>query len=372
MNQGFSVTQLTAYIKNRLEQDENLQYLPVQGEISNFVLHPSGHMYFTLKDEGSQIKAAMFKGANSRLTFAPKNGQKVVVTGSVSVYEPRGEYQLVVSQMIPQGIGDLYAQFEELKRKLGAEGLFDSAHKKPLPRFPKRIGVITSPSGAAVRDIMNITARRCPFIQLVLYPALVQGAGTEDSLIRGLEAFEKGGVDVIIIGRGGGSMEDLWGFNGERLARKIYEISVPVVSAVGHETDFTICDFVADQRAPTPSAAAELTVPDIRTLKRQLDDKADRLVASVGGILKGAESELEHVKKSLVKGVERSILLKETALKGTVKRIEGLSPLAVLTRGFAVVSKEGKSVKKASELRAGDRVALRFFDGEKTAKIEEE
>ena len=229
MNQGVSVSQLTAYIKNRLERDEQLQYIPVCGEISNFVLHPSGHMYFTLKDEGSQIKGAMFKGANSRLTFRPANGKKVVATGNISVYEPRGEYQIVVTDMKEQGVGDLYAQFEELKRKLTAEGLFDRARKKPLPRFPKRVGVITSPSGAAVRDIMNIAGRRCPFVELILYPALVQGAGTEESLISALDYFDKGGVDVIIIGRGGGSMEDLEPFNSELVATATYNCNKPIV-----------------------------------------------------------------------------------------------------------------------------------------------
>lgn len=367
-----TVAQLTEYIKNRLERDENLQYVSVKGEISNYVLHASGHMYFTLKDEESQIKAAMFRGANARLTFRPENGMKVILTGSISVYEPRGEYQIVAVQMRPEGVGDLYMQFEALKKRLAQEGLFDEAHKKPLPAYPKRIGVITSANGAAVRDIMTVAGRRCPFVQLVLYPALVQGAGTEEALVKALDYFDRSTVDVVIIGRGGGSMEDLWGFNGERLARRIFAMQKPVISAVGHETDFTIADFVADRRAPTPSAAAEIAVPDVRTMRQYLDGVCDR-------VLTGAEARLNAEADGLSdyaelfgkKGLERLFALKEERLKGLTGKIESLSPLSVLSRGFAVATKEGKTIKKASELTGGDEVSLRFSDGEKQAVIKE-
>ncbi len=373
MEQGVSVGQLTAYIKNRIENDENLRFIPVVGEISNFVRHPSGHMYFSLKDEESQIKAVMFKGSNLRLAFRPENGMRVIAVGNVSVYEPRGEYQLVVSRLLPQGIGDLFARFEALKKKLSAEGLFDESHKKPLPKFPKKVGVVTSPSGAAVRDIMNIAERRCPLVQLVLYPALVQGAGTEEALIEGLDYFERTGADAVIIGRGGGSTEDLWGFNGERLARKIFSVHIPVVSAVGHETDFTICDFVADKRAPTPSAAAELVVPDIRTLLRQTDSAFDRIVAAQKARLHAEETALIGFQRTFSRrGAERALLRAETEFAGIVKRLEGLNPLAVLSRGFAVVQKDGETVKTKSALSAGDCVTLRFCDGEKRATIEED
>lgn len=230
----FSVLQLNEYIKDLLESEPQLAAVTVKGEISNFIHHRSGHMYFTLKDEDSQIKAVMFRGANMRLTFRPENGQKVVVMGQVSVYPAGGQYQLYVGAMRPDGIGDLYQAYEKLKKQLTEEGLFDERHKKPLPAFPQKIGVITSANGAAVRDIMNVVGRRCPMAQLLLYPAQVQGAGTDSSLIRGLDYFEaQGDIDVIIIGRGGGSLEDLWGFNSERLARRIFEMNTPVISAVG-------------------------------------------------------------------------------------------------------------------------------------------
>ena len=272
MLEVFSVAQLTGYIKNLMERDVFLQNVTVKGEISNFVAHRSGHWYFSLKDEDSQIKAVMFYGSNSRVNFKPENGHKVIIQGKISVYEGRGEYQIYATSMKRDGLGDLYVAFEELKRRLAEEGLFDPRHKKPIPSFPTKIGVITSANGAAVRDIKNIASRRCPAVQLVLHPALVQGAGTEESLIKALDYFENQyTVDTIIIGRGGGSIEDLWGFNGEKLARKIFSMQTPVISAVGHETDFTICDFVSDLRAPTPSAAAELAVPDIHGLLQDLD-----------------------------------------------------------------------------------------------------
>ncbi len=366
-----TVSVLTEYIKKLIEGDEALQYVTVKGEISNFIYHRSGHMYFTLKDEESQIKAVMFKGANSRLAFKPENGQKVVVSGSVSVYGPSGSYQLYVTGMKKDGIGDLYLAFEELKQRLAVEGLFDAARKKPLPAFPQKIGVITSANGAAVRDIINVASRRSPSIQLVLYPALVQGAGTEASLIQALDYFENEyPVDAIIIGRGGGSIEDLWGFNGEQLARKIYAMATPVISAVGHETDFTICDFVADKRAPTPSAAAELAVPDTNALKQRLDGYAERAVnALAGGIEYGFEKLRECFELFTIQSVERLLRLKTERLKGMVGKVESLSPLAVLARGYAVVTKDGKAVKNAATLALGDRIELRLSDGEVSAKV---
>jgi exodeoxyribonuclease VII large subunit len=368
-----TVSVLTEYIKKLIEGDEGLQYVSVKGEISNFIYHRSGHMYFTLKDEESQIKAVMFKGANSRLSFKPENGQKVVVSGSVSVYGPSGVYQLYATAMKKDGIGDLYLAFEMLKQKLAEEGLFDATHKKPLPKFPRKIGVITSANGAAVRDIVNVATRRSPSTQLVLYPALVQGAGTESSLIRALDYFENEyPVDVVIIGRGGGSIEDLWGFNGELLARKIYAMATPVISAVGHETDFTICDFVADMRAPTPSAAAELAVPDVNALKQRLDGFAERAVNALAGVIEyGFERTKDYAERLGKENVERLLRIKTERLKGLVGKVESLSPLAVLSRGYAVVTKDGKTVKSASALTLGDPLGVRLSDGEIVATVKE-
>ena len=368
-----SVLQLNEYVKGVLEEEPQLQAVAVKGEISNFIHHRSGHMYFTLKDEDSQIKAVMFKNANMRLQFRPKDGQKVVVMGSVSVYSPGGQYQLYVGAMKPDGIGDLYQAYEELKKRLSEEGLFDQIHKRPLPAFPQKIGVITSANGAAVRDIINVAGRRCPMTQLLLYPAQVQGAGTDESLIAALDYFDnRGDIDVIIIGRGGGSIEDLWGFNSERLARKIFAMNTPVISAVGHETDFTICDFVADKRAPTPSAAAEIAVPDLNVLRQRLDGMAER---ACGGLENGVAERMRRLSDAKatfdVRGVERLLRLKEEKLKGLVGKAHSLSPLGVLARGYAVVSKEGKAVVDAAAVDVGDSVEIRLQKGKLTAKVEE-
>lgn len=370
----FSVAQLTGYIKDLIEEDGYLQNITVKGEISNFIAHRSGHWYFTLKDENSQIKAVMFRSSNMRVSFKPEDGHKVVLQGKVSVYEGRGEYQIYATAMKRDGLGDLYVAFEEMKARLAAEGLFDMQYKKPLPPFPSKIGIITSANGAAVRDIKNIASRRCPSVQLVLYPTLVQGAGTEESLIKALNCFENEyKVDAIIIGRGGGSIEDLWGFNSERLARKIFSMQTPVVSAVGHETDFTICDFVADLRAPTPSAAAELTVPDLNGLLLDLDSRYDRLTDTMESILEGEKERLEEYLNAFKKTGLEQLRFKGEQLKGLVGKIESLNPLAVLTRGYSVSSKEGKTVKSVAEVAVGEHLEVRFADGKiKTAILEKE
>ena len=370
----FSVAQLTGYIKDLIEEDGYLQNVTVKGEISNFIAHRSGHWYFTLKDENSQIKAVMFRGSNLRVNFKPEDGHKVVLQGKVSVYEGRGEYQIYATAMKRDGLGDLYVAFEEMKARLAAEGLFDLQYKKPLPSFPTKIGVITSANGAAVRDIKNIATRRCPSVQLVLYPALVQGAGTEESLIKALDFFENEyKVDTVIIGRGGGSIEDLWGFNGERLARKIFSMQTPVVSAVGHETDFTICDFVADLRAPTPSAAAELTVPDINGLFQDLDRRYDRLTEDMQErILEEKERLQDYIDTFKKTGIEQ-LRFKGEQLKGLVGKIETLNPLAVLSRGYSVASQEGKTIKSVCDVAVGEELEIRFTDGKvKTSILEKE
>ncbi len=362
--EAFSVCTLTEYIKNLLEGNPLLQNVAVKGEISNFIAHRSGHWYFTLKDEESQIRAVMFRGSNARVLFKPENGMKVILRGNISVYAPSGGYQINATDMKQDGIGDLYVAFEHLKAKLHEEGLFDARYKKPLPSFPSKIGVITSANGAAVRDIKNIATRRCNAVQLILYPALVQGAGTEESLIKALDYFENDyPVDVIIIGRGGGSIEDLWGFNGERLARKIFALKTPVISAVGHETDFTICDFVADLRAPTPSAAAELAVPDVNGLLQDLDLRFDRLTAFVEDMIADGKYELKTLAQSFMRNAPKRLHLEEERLKGLVGKVESLNPLAVLSRGYSVATKNGKSIKSIAEIEGGDVVKLRLTDG---------
>lgn len=368
-----TVLELNEYIKGVFEDDPKMQAVAVKGEISNFIHHRSGHMYFTLKDEDSQIKAVMFKGANMGLKFRPENGQKVVVMGSISVYSPSGQYQLYVGAMKPDGIGDLYQAYEELKRRLAEEGLFDARHKKPLPAFPRKIGVITSANGAAVRDIINVAGRRCPMTQLLLYPAQVQGAGTDSSLIPALDYFEKrGDIDVIIIGRGGGSIEDLWGFNSEKLARKIFALNTPVISAVGHETDFTICDFVSDKRAPTPSAAAELAVPDVNVLRQRLDTLAESAFSAAIMLIEERQQRLADVKISYeARSVERLFALREEKLRGMAGKAQSLSPLAVLSRGYAVASKDGKALKDVGALSVGDRVEVQLQTGKFKATVEE-
>lgn len=296
--QVFTVTALNEYIKMKLETDEALMRVFIRGEISNFTNHKSGHFYFTVKDETSRIAAVMFRSSASKLAFIPENGMKVIVGGRVSAYVRDGQYQIYVDTLEPDGVGALYIAYEQLKAKLGAEGLFDEAKKKPLPRYPMRIGVITSPTGAAIRDIINILGRRFPIAEVVLYPSLVQGESAAPQLIEGLRYFnEKKNVNVIIIGRGGGSLEDLWAFNSEALVREVAASELPVISAVGHEIDFTLCDFAADRRAPTPSAAAELAVPERYELKRKLGNVTARLELLEGKKLELLRSTLERMKR---------------------------------------------------------------------------
>ncbi len=389
----FSVSELNNYIKNLFENNRTLSSVTVKGEISNFVNHRSGHLYFSLKDADGQVRAVMFRSHAARLRFVPESGMKVIVHGAVTVYPRDGSYQIYVSSMQPDGIGALYLAYEQLKAKLGAEGLFDEEHKKILPRFPRRIGVITSPTGAAVRDIINVTGRRYPLATVYLYPVLVQGAGAEADLVRAVDYFDKSGLcDVIIIGRGGGSIEDLWAFNSESLARRIFECGVPVISAVGHETDFTICDFVSDLRAPTPSAAAELAVPDSSELMLALDGVIDRCSAALVRAVERARERLDRAadsftaekfsrlvemrREELSRFYDRVLLAvggKLDRAKGdfsiATEKLSALSPLAVLSRGYSVVSKDGRGVCGVSDVNIGDRLSVRFRDGVVTADV---
>ena len=398
---AFSVGQLNEYIKMLLEGNPNLKDVWVQGEISGAKLYSSGHLYFSLKDSDSVISAVMFKNSMMRMEFDPENGMKVVAHGRVSAYPPRGQYQFIVDRMIPDGAGALAVAFEQLKARLGAEGLFDPARKRPLPAHPRRIGVVTSPSGAAVHDIIRVAKKRCPSTEILIFPSLVQGAEAPAYLRGGIQYFNavkddpEQGVDLIIIGRGGGSAEDLWGFNDERLARAVAASEIPVVSAVGHEVDFTICDFVADLRAATPSAAAELSLPDkgdqtrqvqslstrlnaaqttrLKRYRTQLDRlAASRVLTSPEGVYRLRRETVTALEKRLNLSVSRHLGRKRQSMERVTASLGALNPLAVLSRGYALVQTEaGKVIPAAAELQVGDRVNLRFADGIAKVAVEE-
>ncbi len=390
---AFSVTELNKYIKQLIDSDRTLSSVTVKGEISNFKCHSSGHLYFSLKDAEGQIKAVMFRSDAVRLKFAAESGMRVIVHGSVSAYTRDGAYQIYVSSMQPDGVGALYLAYEQLKERLYLEGLFNEEHKLPIPYVPERIGVITSPTGAAVQDIINVTGRRFPAAKVYLYPVLVQGDGAEQQLVRAVDYFDRSGlVDVVIIGRGGGSIEDLWAFNSERLARRIYDATVPIISAVGHETDFTICDFVSDMRAPTPSAAAELAVPDARELAMRIDSYLERSRAGLRHTADIARERLSLVAKlcspdayvSFIQKLRERVLdtsenlsdamqelMKELrqSLVYKCEKLEALNPLAVLSRGYAVVTKDGASVTDCDALSAGEKINIRLANGAVDAMV---
>lgn len=389
-----TVNQLNRYIKSIIEYDPKLNSVYVCGEISNFTNHyRSGHLYFSLKDENSLIRAVMFRSSAQRLRFEPRDGMKVLIRGRVSVYERDGQYQLYAEDMQPDGVGALQQAYEQLKEKLAKEGLFDSQLKKRLPVYPKVIGVVTSPTGAAVHDIINILSRRWPLAKMVLFPVQVQGDSAAPQIAKAIrDCNEDGSADVIIVGRGGGSLEDLWAFNEEIVARTVFESDIPIVSAVGHETDFTICDFVSDLRAPTPSAAAELCTPDINeqsmllnnykfTLKQLLNEKmryeSKRVSACASSpVFLNPKRLTEPYKQE----TDRLFLRMDYAMKNTVQRnklklcaqiekLDALSPLKVLSRGYAVALKNDKHVLKAGELSEGDSLNLRFADGAAVCRV---
>ena len=393
--QSISVTQLNEYVKMLVDSDELLQSVVVCGEISNFKNHyATGHLYFSLKDDKSLVKCVMFAGSASRLRFEPQNGMLVTVWGRVSVFPRDGAYQLYAGFMSPVGTGDQLASFEMLKAKLLNEGLFDTAAKKPIPKFPAKIGVVTSADGAAFRDILNILNRRWPAVDVELFPALVQGAGAAASVIKGIGYFnQKREVDVIIIGRGGGSGEDLSAFNDESLARAIYASEIPIISAVGHETDVSISDFVADLRAPTPSAAAELAVPDINeysdrmtvalsratsAVKKQLDYYELKLTnLSRSPVLSNPvrdaeerENDLLFFEKRMESAFKINIKAAETDFTRLVSQLESLNPLSVLARGYSVVSKDNAIVASSSQLMSGDKIEMIFADGKVNATVD--
>lgn len=387
---ALTVTQLNEFVKRMIDATPQLMNVYVKGEISNFKNHYStGHYYFTLKDEGSQIKAVMFKSAASKMKFIPEDGMKVTAHGRISSFVRDGTYQLYCDSMEPDGIGALYIAFEQLKKKLEYEGLFDPAKKRPLPKIPTRVGIITSPTGAAIRDMINVCGRRFPYAKLILYPTLVQGPDAPPQLVAGMNYFNATDcVDVIIIGRGGGSIEDLWAFNDEGVARAVAASHIPVISAVGHETDFTICDFVADRRAPTPSAAAELAVPDTQELKRKIGNIITRESDVICSMLRLRRDRLGSLQKSRVltdpmtpindrrlmtdllqdrlERAEDTILqMKKSELATEAGKLSALNPMAVLARGYSAVYRDdGKLVKTIDDVEIGDQVAFKTIGGE--------
>ena len=385
---SISVSALNGYIKSLMETDDVLSSVSVKGEISNFKRNASGHLYFSLKDENATVSAVMFKGAAMRLAFLPKDGMKVTVYGRVSLYEKSGQYQIYVETMMADGIGELAIAFERLKNKLEAEGLFAVERKKPIPKMPRRVGIITSPTGAAVRDMINVSGRRYPLADILLFPAAVQGAEAPPQLTMGIEYFNAAdSVDVIIIGRGGGSIEDLWAFNEEGLVRAIAASKIPVISAVGHETDFTLCDFVADRRAPTPSAAAELAVPDITVIENYLVNakrRIDKVIDTKLSQSKDTVSRLEKVislnsPTSRLDNSKMSLLHLETRLETAAlarisgraavlgelsAKLAGMNPLSVLSRGYGMVEGEnGEVISSVKNVTTTQNVRVRMSDG---------
>ena len=389
-----TVTDLNKYIKGRIDNDEMLNNVLVKGEISNFKNHYTGHMYFTLKDENSLIKCVMFKTYTTHLSFMPKDGMKVIILGGVSVFERDGVYQIYAKAMKEDGLGNLYVAYEELKNKLSNEGLFDEKYKKPIPFMPKTIGVLTSNTGAVIRDIINVSTRRNPNVNIRLYPVPVQGSGAGEKIAEGIELMNKNKLaDVLIIGRGGGSIEDLWPFNEEIVARAMFNSEIPIISAVGHETDFTIADFVADLRAPTPSAAAELAVANIDDVRETLKTYNNRYKVSL-------KKKIELMKMSYekcmtrqafknptqkineqymlidmkLKSLQNSILLKikedKTKFVKEVAKLDALSPIKTLTRGYSIISKQdGRIAKEVKDLSQGEKVSIRLSDGSVDAQV---
>ena len=388
-----SVSDLNLYIKEKIAGDEALNAVVVKGEISNFKAHYTGHFYFTLKDDKSLIKCIMFKSYAERINFNPKDGMKVIVFGGVSVFERDGIYQIYAKAMMEQGVGDLYAAYEKLKEDLAKEGLFDESHKKKIPLKPKIIGVLSSQTGAVIRDIINVSTRRNPNCYIRLLPVPVQGPGAAKEIVKGIETMnEKKLADVIILARGGGSLEDLWPFNEEIVARAIYNSEIPIISAVGHETDFTIVDFVSDLRAPTPSAAAELANPDIYELKNKINALNERARLSLKKKLELLKMKYQNLMSSkvftdpvqnmqnnylkldgFIKQMENAMILKqkeaEKSFQNIVSKLDALSPLKTMVRGFSIVEKDGKIIKSSKDLKENDEITIKLIDGSRNAKI---
>ena len=410
-----SITQLTRYIKYKIDNDVNLNEVFLKGEISNFKAHSRGHFYFTLKDEGSRINAIMFSSSTKKLKFTPTDGMKVLVTGKISVFESSGAYQIYVNDMLEDGVGNLYIAYEQLKKKLEDEGLFDKLHKKKIPKIPQKIGVVTAPTGAAIKDIISTLKRRWPLVDIYLFPSLVQGENAKDDIVRQIKHAEEYDLDTLIVGRGGGSIEDLWPFNEEIVARAIYECNIPVISAVGHEVDFTIADFVADLRAPTPTGAAEMAVPQFNDMLNYLnqvkirlnntiisqvkkgrnkltdlmnrnifrnpmtiyetkemifDNLLERLKFSLTNLVNMKQKELIRVKSSFILRNPYKLLDKKSnKYLQIISKLEPLSPLLTLKRGYTITKCNNKVIDSCRTLKKDDIVSIEFQDGNIDAKI---
>ena len=397
----YSVQEVTRYIRQRLDEDEVLSDIYIKGELSNLSQPTSGHLYFTLKDESSELPCVMFREQNRGLKFIPEDGMSVIVRGHISVYERRGKYQLYVEEIQEEGIGALYRAFEQLKKKLKEEGLFDVVYKKPIPSFPRRIGIITSPTGAAIRDMLKITKKRFPHIHILLAPVAVQGEGASSQIVNAIRLMnrysaEREKIDVLILGRGGGSIEELWAFNEECVAREIFSSAIPVISAVGHETDFTIADFVADKRAATPSEAAEFVVPDKREIAKTLSSLELRMRQNVFKAVEYYRKQLASIEKSvlfrkpterinqyrqtvdelkrnMVAEITHLVTLQRKSVQALTGKLDALSPLAILERGYSICSKlpEGKIVRSVKEISVGDALKVLFTDGEAISEVKE-
>ena len=393
MGNIYTIRQVNRYISNMFTQDFMLNRIYVKGEVSNCKYHTSGHIYFSLKDDSGSLACVMFAGSRNGLKFRMQNGQSVIVLGSISVYERDGKYQLYAKEIVLDGIGLLYEKFQALKQELEDMGMFAPEYKQPIPAFSRRVGIVTAPTGAAIRDIMNISYRRNPFVQLILYPALVQGEGAADSIVRGIEILDQSDVDVIIVGRGGGSMEDLWAFNEEKVARAIFQCNTPVISAVGHETDFTIVDYVADLRAPTPSAAAELAVTDMIGIQEQLQKWEERFRTRMREHIEDGRREVRHLQarlnglspqnqirekyQILTEKEEKLQYLMSQVLKNKrhqmllyAERMKGLSPLDKLSQGYSYTADEKEhKVTEVDQVREGDLLQIYVSDGQIQAEV---
>ncbi|MDO4514067.1 MAG: exodeoxyribonuclease VII large subunit [Lachnospiraceae bacterium] len=393
MQNVYTVAQVNAYIKNMFTQDFMMQSIFVKGEVSNCKYHSSGHIYFTLKDEKGQIACVMFAGNRAGLKFRMEEGQQIVVFGTIDVYERDGKYQMYARQIALDGAGVLYERFERLKEELEEQGMFAAEYKQPIPRYIKRLGVVTAPTGAAVQDIINISCRRNPYVQIILYPAIVQGDQAVQSIVEGIHTLERTGVDVMIVGRGGGSIEDLWAFNEREVAQAVFDCCVPIISAVGHETDTTIIDYVADLRAPTPSAAAELAVYDVRQLLLDLDDKQDRIdramegkLQSVKALFRQFELELKVLEPThqieekkqyfnslfhrLNQSMEQALLCRKHQMEIYIEMLKGLSPLDKLKQGYSYATgKDGSGLHHVRQVKESDEIGIYLQDGRVTARV---
>lgn len=413
-NEYITVTQLTKYIKFKIDNDSHLNRVYLKGEISNFKAHTRGHFYFTIKDENSRINAVMFSTYTKNVKFDIQDGMKVLVTGKISVYEATGGYQIYVDSIQEDGLGNLYVAFEQLKKKLQEEGLFNEDHKKPIPKIPNRIGIITAPTGAAIKDILSTLKRRWPLAETILFPSLVQGAEAAEDIVRNIELSKQYDLDVLIVGRGGGSIEDLWCFNEEIVARAIYDLDTPVISAVGHEIDFTISDFVADLRAPTPTGAAEMAVPDIRDITKlisqieirllnctsniininkevlnklqnayvlknplaiyeikgqKFDNLFDRLVNSFNNKISNTKNKIELLDNRLVNSINVEMTTNKHDFNKLLSKLEVLNPLLTIKRGYSIVRKNDKVISSTKDLKKKDNLELELKDGKVNVEV---